>query len=108
MEGLAIPDAISDKKAKEALAKITSNDKTVVKLCQELTGVSLWSGEAKTEQANKILCLMAHNHYLLCWLRGERLDTGNKYACNLEPEDTTNGAVVNLLIFGKPKPTKGT
>ena len=97
--GIAIPNRISTEKAKKELAQVKQNDNFIQSKEKEIAGLHWFTDEPKTEAANKIIELMAYNYCHLRWLMGLNGLVGDKFAKNMEPEEATNGAIVNQRLY---------
>lgn len=99
MGGVAVPNRISSKKANKALAEVSKNDNYIQSKSKEVAGLHWFTDEPKTEAANQIIELMAYNCCHLRWLMGSNDLIGDKFAKDMEPEKTTNGALVNQRLY---------
>ena len=97
--GIAIPNRISTKKANKALVQVTQNDDYIQSKAKEIAGLHWFSEEPKPEAANKIIERMAYNYCHLRWLMGLDDLVGDKFAQDMEPEKTTNAAIVNQRLY---------
>lgn len=99
MKGIAVPNRIPTKKANEALLQVSQNDDYIGSKSKEVAGLHWFTDEPKTEAANEIIELMAFNYSHLRWLMGSNDLIGDKYAEDMEPEKTTNAAIVNQRLY---------
>lgn len=99
IKGIAVPNRISTKKANEALAQVTQNDDHIQSKVKEIAGLHWFSEELKSEAANKLIELMAYNYCHLRYLRGLDDLIGDEFAEDMEPDRTTNGAIVNQRLY---------
>jgi hypothetical protein len=99
INGIAVPNRISTEKANKTLAQITHNDNFIQSKAGEAAGLHWFSEELKPETANKIIERMAYNYCHLRWLMGLNDLVGDEYAKDMEPEKTTNGAIVNQRLY---------
>ena len=97
--GIAVPNGISTEKANKALARVTKNDDYIESKVDEIAGLHWFTDEPKTDAANKLIQLMAYNYCHLRWLMGLNDLVGDKYAQDMAPEKTTNGAIVNQRLY---------
>ncbi len=99
MSGIDVPNQISTKKANKALAQVNRNDDYIQSKAKEIAGLHWFSEEMKPEAANKILELLAYNYCHLRYLRGLDDLVGDEFAEDMQPEKTTNGAIVNQRLY---------
>ena len=99
INGVSVPNQIKTDKANQVLAQIAKNDVFIKSKAKELTGQHWFTEEPKPEVANKIIELLAYNYCHLRWLRGLDGLLGNDYAEDMNPENTTNGAMVNQRLY---------
>ena len=97
--GISVPIGISTEKANKALVRVTKNDDYIESKVDEIAGLHWLTDELKPEAANKIIELMAYNYCHLRWLMGLNGLVGDKFAKNMEPEEATNGAIVNQRLY---------
>lgn len=99
IKGIAVPNRISTEKANKALAQISKNDDYIESKTDKIAGLHWFTDELKSEAANKMIELMAYNYCHLRWLMGLDRLVGDKFAADMEPEETTNGAMVNQRLY---------
>lgn len=99
IKGIAVPNRISTEKANKTLTQISQNDNYIQSKAKEIAGLHWFSEELKLEEANKIIELMAYNYTHLRWLIGSSGLLGEKFIKDMEPEKTTNGAIVNERLY---------
>lgn len=99
IKGFPVPNQIKTEKANKVLSQITKNDAYIRSKAKEQAGVHWFTEEPKPESANKIIELMAYNYCHLRWLQGKADLIGNDFAEDMEPEHTTNGAMVNQRLY---------
>ncbi len=97
--GISVPIGISTEKANKALARVTKNDDYIESKVDEIAGLHWFTDELKPEAANKIIERMACNYCRLRWLMGLNDLVGDNFAEDMEPEKTTNGAIVNQRLY---------
>tara|TARA_R110002073_G_scaffold120232_2_gene262050 strand:- start:1274 stop:1816 length:543 start_codon:yes stop_codon:yes gene_type:complete len=96
---IAVPNRISTEKAKKALAQVSKNVDYIESKADEIAGLHWFSEELKSEVANEIIDRMAFNYSHLRWLMGLDDLLGDQFAEDMEPEKTTNGAIVNQRLY---------
>ena len=99
IRNIAVPNRISDEKANTTLNQIAQNDQYIQSKAQETAELHWFTEEPKSEEANKLLELMAYNYCHLRYLMGLNSLCGSDFAEDLEPEQTTHGALVNQRLF---------
>lgn len=99
IKGIAVPNRISTEKANKALAQVSKNDDYIESKTDEVAGLHWFTDELKPEAANKMIELMAYNYCHLRWLMGLDRLVGDDFSADMEPEETTNGAIVNERLY---------